>query len=89
MGVQLNIKDPETVRLAHELAKRRGKSVTQAIRSAIEHDLAVDVDELAERKRRAGELISGLRSRFKPEFAAQELSITYKSLLYDEKGLPK
>ena len=34
MGVQLNIKDEETVKLARELAAEMGESVTQAIRTA-------------------------------------------------------
>ncbi len=36
MGVQLNIKDPETVRLARALADATGKSVTETIRAALE-----------------------------------------------------
>lgn len=40
MGVQLNIKDPETVRLARELAGRTGRTVTETIRAALEKAVA-------------------------------------------------
>ena len=36
MGVQLNIKDPETVRLARELAGQTRRSVTETVRVALE-----------------------------------------------------
>lgn len=38
MGVQLNIKDFETVRLAKELASASGTSVTAVIRQALERE---------------------------------------------------
>lgn len=57
----LNIKDPETDRLARELAEKTGESIIVAVRRAIEERLsrvnaraAVDsTDELAEFIRRA------------------------------------
>ncbi|MGJ3629789.1 type II toxin-antitoxin system VapB family antitoxin [Sphingomonas sp. MMS24-JH45] len=36
MGVQLNIKDPETVRLARELAGQTRRTVTETVRAALE-----------------------------------------------------
>ena len=36
MGMQLNIKNPETVRLARKIAKAQGTSVTHAVHSALE-----------------------------------------------------
>jgi len=90
MGVQLNIKDEETVRLARELAVEMGESVTQAVRIALQERKArsvqprrkATVDEMLE-------MVRGLRGHWKPEFRDQELSITHGALLYDEDGLPK
>ncbi|CUS46337.1 MAG: type II toxin-antitoxin system VapB family antitoxin [Pseudomonadota bacterium] len=90
MGVQLNIKDEETVRLARELAAEMGESVTLAVRIALQERRArtmqpkrrATVDELLEMAR-------GLRGHWKPEFRDQELSTTHGALLYDEDGLPK
>jgi antitoxin VapB len=36
----LSIRDPETDRLAHELAQRTGETMTQAIRTALAEPLA-------------------------------------------------
>ncbi|HEY5979958.1 MAG TPA: type II toxin-antitoxin system VapB family antitoxin [Microlunatus sp.] len=61
----LNIKDPETDRLARELALATGESITEAAKIAIEERLArvrarkeagkvrVDLDDLIERARAA------------------------------------
>ncbi len=61
----LNIKDPETDRLARELAQATGESITEAAKIAIEERLArvrarkeagkvrVDLDDLIERARAA------------------------------------
>jgi antitoxin VapB len=63
--VALNIKDPETDRLARELAQATGESITEAAKIAIEERLArvrarkeagkvrVDLDDLIERARAA------------------------------------
>jgi antitoxin VapB len=85
MGVQLNIKDPETVRLARELAGRTGKSVTETIRAALERE--VREAELAARQRRSKfeEMIAGSRSLWKPDLLARD----HDDLLYDEEGLPR
>ena len=90
MGVQLNIKDPETVRLARKLAEKLGGSVTAAIRIAVEDKMAsIDKSEARPTIEQTMALISGLRGHWKPEFDGQELSLTYKDLLYDDRGLPK
>ena len=87
MGVQLNIKDEETVRLARELAEEMGESVTQAVRTALQERRArtarprgrASVDEIMA-------LVRGLRDHWKPEFRDQELSLTHGDLLYNEDG---
>lgn len=77
----LNIKDPEVYRLAAELARRRGTSMTGAVRVALEEAAvrdATDRDGIAERVR-----LIGQRSAARPEpFLTDED-------LYDERGLPR
>ncbi|WEK01945.1 MAG: type II toxin-antitoxin system VapB family antitoxin [Candidatus Sphingomonas phytovorans] len=87
MGVQLNIKDEETVRLARELAAEMGESVTQAVRIALQERRA----RTATPRRRATveemmAVVRGLRDHWKPEFRDQELSLTHGDLLYNEDG---
>ena len=87
MGVQLNIKDEETVRLARELAAELGESVTQAVRIALQERRArttpprrrATVDEIMA-------IVRGARGHLKPEFRDQELSLTHGDLLYNEDG---
>ena len=87
MGVQLNIKDEETVRLARELAAELGESVTQAVRIALQERRARTVPP----RRRATvdeimALVGGLQGHWKPEFRDQLLSVTHGDLLYNEDG---
>lgn len=87
MGVQLNIKDEETVRLARELAAELGESVTEAVRTALRERRA----RIAPPRRRATvdeimEIVRGAREHWKPEFRDQELSLTHGDLLYNEDG---
>ena len=87
MGVQLNIKDEETVRLARELAAEMGESVTQAVRIALQERRARTVQS---RKRSTADeimaIVRGAREHFKPEFRDQILSLTHGDLLYNEDG---
>lgn len=90
MGQQFNIKDAETIRLARTLADQLGSSVTSAIREALRDKLDMAARQRAKPSiEEAMELLHGLRSRWKPEFDGEELSITHGDLLYDEWGLPK
>ena len=45
----LNIKDPETEKAVRQLARRRGLSLTQAVRLAVRSEL--DKDELSEEEK--------------------------------------
>ncbi|TGX55576.1 hypothetical protein E5A73_00085 [Sphingomonas gei] len=47
MGVQLNINDAETVRLARQLADATGQPVTQVIRLALEREVQRREEEFA------------------------------------------
>ena len=87
MGVQLNIKDEETVRLARELAADMGESVTQAVRIALQERRARTAPP--QRQANVEEMmgvVRGLRDHWKPEFRDQELSLTHGDLLYNEDG---
>ena len=85
MGAQLNIKDAETVRLAHELADATGQPITKAVKAAIQRELRENEKARAERAKRLHDILQGARELWKPEL----LSIDPDDLLYDEHGLPK
>jgi antitoxin VapB len=77
----MNIKDPEVRRLALELAQRRGVSMTEAVRQAVNealrHDRQND-DDYVER---------GIRLADAVRMASTEPILTDDDL-YDERGLP-
>jgi hypothetical protein len=90
MGMQLNIKDEDTVLATRRLAAKLGKSVTATVREAIAEKEArtelramhVDVGALLAKAR-------GLRDHWTPEYRNQDLSITHGDLLYDDTGAPR
>jgi antitoxin VapB len=77
----LNIKDPEVYRLAAELARRRGTTMTGAVREALEEAIATS------RKSREGmaERLLEIGRRA----AAKGGPFLTDDDLYDECGLPK
>ena len=82
----LNIKNEETHRMAKELARTTGESMTaavsEAIRERLERVKGKSKKELAERLLEIGrDCAAHLKEPFK--------SIDHGELLYDEKGLPK
>ncbi len=84
--MSLNIKDEETHRLARELAKITGESMTAAVNEAIRERLervrGKSKEDLAERLLRIGrECAAHMKEPYK--------SIDHGDLLYDEKGMPK
>lgn len=77
MATQLNIKDPETVRLAKSLAASSGRSVTAVIRSALERQQqAVDADD--DRRRRE---IAELSAEFRRRMPAEWHGMTSKQIM--------
>ena len=80
----LNIKDPETDRLARRLARLTGKSITRAVRTAI-------AERLEREQQRRGvasveELLAiGRRCAGRPDMDASAPD----HRLYDEHGLPR
>ena len=82
--MSLNIKNEETCKLAVQLAKITGESMTQAVTQAIRERLfkLEKNDELAEELLAIGR---DCASRLKEPY----LSIDHGDLLYDERGLPR
>lgn len=77
----LNIKDPRVHAMAHELAKLRGTSATDAVRQALEHDLARARSVRSDR----GAALALLQERAR---VAAEQWIDADDL-YDDEGLPR
>lgn len=72
MASQLNIKDPETIRLAREQAARSGKSVTAVIRSALEQQSRDREAELAASWARVQEIAAEFRANMPPELKGKD-----------------
>lgn len=85
MGVQLNIKDPETVRLARELAGKTGKSVTETIRGALERELQAREKAIEEKIRRIEEIAADFR-RHMPDEWHHMTSKEIMDSIYNEDG---
>lgn len=80
----ISIKDPETDRLARELAKATGESITEAIRAALRERLE------RERHRRRGDVAGAVR-RIQERLArlpVRDPRPADQLLGYDEHGLP-
>ena len=82
----MNIKNPETERLARDLAGLTGTSLTAAITEALRERLARLRNEsqpgLAER-------LLAIGKECAPLFEEPYRSVPHGDLLYDERGLPK
>jgi antitoxin VapB len=82
----LNIKNPETYKLAEELARRTGENMTQAVTTALRERLErVRQSEREPRIERLRRIAEDCARRWKEPYR----SIDHGDLLYDEKGLPK
>lgn len=88
MGVQLNIKDAETVRLARELADATGQPVTQAIKQALESELRRRETEIEETIARVKEITREFVASIPLEMRGKS-SKEWMDDMYDEDGLPK
>lgn len=81
----MNIKDPAVHAAAAELARRRGISLTEAVRQAVDEAL---VAERAKREGMAERLMEiGRRARAKAD--AEGYAWLTDDDLYDEDGLPR
>lgn len=88
----LNIKDPETEKAVRTLAKRRGLSLTEAVRQAVSSEL--DKDELSEdeKARRVAAAMARMEALYKKyDIKPADRSMTRDEideiLGYDEHGL--
>ena len=92
MGVQLNIKDTETVELARNLAEALGKSVTSTIREALEEKAQRRAEaraaEIAENLAAVREISASFRANMPAEWHGKT-SKEIMDEIYDEDGLPK
>ena len=86
MGVQLNIKDPETVRLARELADSTGRTVTETIRAALAREVAGREADYAALMAQLTAELSAIRSSLPAELR-EMLSKEAMDAIYDD-GLP-
>ena len=85
--MSLNISDPETCRLADELARLTGETTAGAITTALREQL-----ERERRKRDATVLAQELHTigqRCAVLLAPGPAAVEHGDLLYDERGLPK
>lgn len=83
----LNIKNDEVVRLVKELADREGKSMTTAVREAVEAQLERSYSLEAESTGLADRLLAFGRPN-SPAWKEPDMSTRHGDLLYDEYGLP-
>lgn len=68
MGVQLNIKDTETVQLARDLADATGQSVTAAIKAALKTQIDQREAEVQARIERIDAIATEFRNNMPPEW---------------------
>jgi antitoxin VapB len=84
--MSLNIKNEETHRLARELAKLTGESLTAAVNEAIRERLErVRVNSKPGMAERLMEIGKDCAAHLKEPFKSMDID----ELLYDENGLPK
>ena len=84
--MSLNIKNPETHRLAEELAKRTGESMTAAVTTAVRERLdRVRREQGASLADRLLEIGQDCAKRLKEPFRSAD----HDELLYDDRGLPR
>ncbi len=85
--MSLNIKNPETYRLAKELADETGESVTTAVTEAIRERLERirRTEDGAGMAERIHAIAADMRARLPDDF----FDVEHGELLYDEDGLPK
>jgi antitoxin VapB len=82
----LNIKNPEAHRLAEELAKRTGESMTAAVTTAVRERLdRVRREQEASLADRLVEIGQDCAKRLREPFRSTD----HGDLLYDERGLPR
>lgn len=88
--MQMNIKNPEVVRMAHALAAASGKSVTAAVKDALAAELARQPATVPHDLEARLEKVMALAARWR---ADQPMPLPTQAELdawmYDEYGLPR
>ena len=84
--MSLNIKNEEAHKLAAELAKRSGKSMTTVVVEALRQQLAVYERQQNQKLRAADLMAIGARCASHIKHSAN--AVEHGNLLYDERGLP-
>lgn len=84
--MSLNIKNEETHRLAQELARLTGESMTAAVSEAIRERLE---RVRGKSKKGVAERVMKIAKECAPLWKEPFRSIDHGDLLYDEKGLPR
>lgn len=84
--MSLNIKDPETHKLAQALARETGESMTKAVTVALRERLERVRDRKRKRKKLADELLA-IGEAFSKRMTGPPIDPA--EFLYDEHGLPK
>ena len=82
--MSLNIKDPEAHRLAQQIARATGETMTRVVTEALRERLS-----RLERRKPGRALRSFWRSRSGPPRMSNVPTSTMRVLLYDERGLPR
>ena len=85
MGVQLNIKDPETVRLARELAGQTRRTVTETVRAALEKMAEEREAEIQRRMAEMKAVLADIRQHLPPEWNGKT-SKEIMDEIYNEDG---
>ena len=83
----LNIKNTEAHRMATELARMRGVSVTRAVTEAIRHELERENRRSGEQP--LGEQLLQIGRRCAAHVSGPVSSGDHADLLYDREGLPR
>jgi antitoxin VapB len=83
--MSLNIKDPETHKLAQTLARETGESMTRAVAVALRERLA----RVLRSRKQAVKAEELLRIGRRCASYLKESPVDHAALLYDEKGLPR
>lgn len=85
--MSLNIKNDETYRLAQELSKLTGESLTKAVTVAVRERL--ERLRATEKTPALAERLMAISRITAPLFKEPWRSVDHADLLYDENGLPK
>jgi len=83
--MSLNIKDPETHKLAQTLAAETGESMTRAVTTALQERLA----RVRRSRKQAAKAEELLRIGRRCASYLKGAPVDHDKLLYDEKGLPR